>query len=133
MTKKYISMLKASARKKSRALLLAGKSSNEIAKAIKTGADGFLQSPEWKALRSRVIAAYGSKCMKCKVIPRSRRSVNVDHIKPRKFHPELALDFDNMQVLCGRCNKEKGNKHMTDYRDSTLAGTMAKTFGDYFV
>ena len=42
--------------------------------------------------------------------------INVDHIKPRKFFPELALDFDNLQILCGRCNKAKGNRHHTDYR-----------------
>ena len=35
--------------------------------------------------------------------------MNVDHIRPRKTHPELALAFENLQVLCGLCNKGKGN------------------------
>ena len=46
------------------------------------------------------------------------------HIKPRKTHPELALEFDNLQVLCADCNKRKGNKHSIDYR------TLAKNKGE---
>ena len=92
-----------------------GKSANEIADRIRTASDGFLVSREWKELRAKVISMYGSTCMACKREPK-RRSVNVDHIKPRKLFPELALDFDNLQVLCGRCNKSKGNKRFTDYR-----------------
>ena len=36
---------------------------------------------------------------------------NIDHIKPRKFFPELALDILNLQLLCAKCNKRKGNKY----------------------
>ena len=46
--------------------------------------------------------------------------MNVDHIKPRKTHPQLALEFDNLQVLCNICNKDKGNKHTTDYRPTSF-------------
>lgn len=42
--------------------------------------------------------------------------MNVDHIKPRKLFPELALDPDNLQVLCHECNHGKGNWDMTDFR-----------------
>lgn len=95
-------------------------SDNEIAEALKKNTSGFLCSIEWKELRSKVIAHYGDKCMCCGFIPRDKRQVNVDHIKPRKLFPELSLVFDNLQVLCSRCNKKKGNKNMKDYRPSTL-------------
>ena len=42
--------------------------------------------------------------------------MNVDHIKPRKKYPELALDKSNLQVLCEECNHGKGNWDETDWR-----------------
>lgn len=56
--------------------------------------------------------------MCCGAEPKDRRKINVDHIKPRKYFPELALVEDNLQVLCGTCNKRKGNRHQTDYRST---------------
>lgn len=47
--------------------------------------------------------------------------LNVNHIKPRRRFPELALDPKNLQVLCGDCNHEKGNRCTVDWRrESTL-------------
>lgn len=93
-----------------------GKKDNEIANRLRINSDAFLTSPEWKELRKWVLAKYGPKCMKCGYISRGKLRPNVDHIKPRKLFPELALVEDNLQILCGRCNKRKGNKHCTDYR-----------------
>jgi len=42
--------------------------------------------------------------------------IHVDHIKPRSLFPKLELVFDNMQVLCKKCNLDKGNKNDIDYR-----------------
>jgi hypothetical protein len=93
-----------------------GKQDNLIASRIKRQSKSFLTSKEWKELRGLVVATYGRKCMKCKRTPKNPKMTHVDHIKCRKLHPELSLDFNNLQVLCCRCNKEKGNKHETDYR-----------------
>lgn len=95
---------------------LSAKSANEIAADLLQSGDDFLRSSAWKALRKSVLQHYGAKCMCCGYASDKRGKINVDHIKPRKFFPELALEFDNLQVLCARCNKDKGNKHMTDYR-----------------
>ena len=43
--------------------------------------------------------------------------MNVDHIKPRRLFPDLALSLDNLQVLCHECNHGKGNWDMTDWRE----------------
>lgn len=90
-----------------------GKTPNEIAAAMPRA---FIQTPEWRALRLTVLAKYGTRCMKCQTVPKRKSQVNVDHIKCRLYFPELALVFDNLQVLCGSCNKAKGNKHSMDYR-----------------
>ena len=98
-----------------------GKRDNEIAATMRKSAvnsDEFLQSPEWKKVRRQVVAHYGRRCMRCGHTPKNPKHTNVDHIKPRKYFPLLALVFDNLQVLCGRCNKEKGNK-IADYRGKT--------------
>jgi 5-methylcytosine-specific restriction endonuclease McrA len=97
-------------------LMRYGLKDNEIASKLRLASKSFLRSKEWKELRRKVINTYGRRCMKCLTTPKNPKMTHVDHIKPRKTHPELALDFDNLQVLCCRCNKEKGNKHSTDYR-----------------
>lgn len=94
-----------------------GKTDNEVASMIKKSGDGFLYTSEWKRLKEKAHEVYGYTCMRCKKTPKNKKDSNVDHIKPRKHFPELSLDFDNLQVLCGDCNKKKGNKHYTDYRN----------------
>lgn len=112
--KEYVRRLKNKAKKAARLRSFEGKSVNEIAAQLSSTGQAFLQSPEWKALRLSVIAKYGGKCMCCGATP--KRGINVDHIKCRRDFPQLALEEDNLQVLCSTCNKRKGNKHSTDYR-----------------
>jgi hypothetical protein len=88
---------------------------NEIADRIRSSGRGLLDSLEWKALRRKVVNHYGRKCMKCGTTPKNPKHTQVDHVRPRKTHPELSMCFDNLQVLCCRCNKAKGNK-TADYR-----------------
>jgi hypothetical protein len=77
---------------------------------IKVTSIDFIRSPQWRELRQRAIAKYGSTCVKCGRVGSKRYPINIDHIKPRKYYPELALDINNLQPLCGGCNKRKGNK-----------------------
>jgi len=81
--------------------------------------DEFLKSFEWRRLRMQVIVERGAKCECCGATPADGQTViNVDHVKPRKLHPELALDKTNLQVLCHVCNHGKGNWNQTDWRAS---------------
>jgi 5-methylcytosine-specific restriction endonuclease McrA len=59
---------------------------------------------------------YGPKCMCCGTTPKHGAVMNVDHIKSRKFYPELALELSNLQILCNDCNHGKGNWDQTDWR-----------------
>lgn len=115
-SKEHIRQLQAKARKVALSIKSESLSTNQVAKNIRTASDGFNFAPEWKDLSEKVLARYGWTCMKCGSLPRCRKYVNVDHIKPRKFFPELALEFENLQVLCSRCNKQKANGPAVDCR-----------------
>ncbi len=74
----------------------------------------FYSSEAWRKLRPVVFSMYGHQCMN----PRcgNKEELQVDHIKPRSKFPHLALDLNNLQILCGPCNRKKSNVEITDYR-----------------
>ena len=78
--------------------------------------DSFLESYEWRRVRMAVLKRDGARCVCCGATPSDGVRMNVDHIKPRKKFPELALDPANLQVLCEECNHGKGNWDQTDWR-----------------
>lgn len=80
--------------------------------------DTFLTSFEWRRVRMMALKKYGAICQCCGASPANGAVMNVDHIKPRKLFPELALDVNNLQILCQECNHGKGNWDMTDWRQS---------------
>ena len=89
----------------------------EVHSKIDPASSAFLSSFEWKAVRMMALKKYGPVCQCCGATPATGAVMNVDHIKPRKIFPQLALDVNNLQVLCGDCNAGKGNWDMTDWRD----------------
>lgn len=74
----------------------------------------FLSSKAWKRLRYQALIRYGRSCKLCGARPDDGAVLNVDHIMPRLLYPELALNLDNLQVLCSECNEGKGNWDMTE-------------------
>lgn len=78
--------------------------------------ENFLKSYDWRKLRYATLKRYGGRCMACGRSVKDGARLNVDHIKCRKQFPELALDPENLQVLCGDCNHGKGNWDSTDWR-----------------
>ena len=76
----------------------------------------FLKSSEWAKVRMKVLRTYGARCQCCGATAKDGVKICVDHIKPRQFFPALALDEDNLQVLCDLCNLGKGNVHIEDWR-----------------
>lgn len=85
-------------------------------KLPKVALDSFLSTYEWRRFRMVALKKYGSRCQCCGATPSDGAVMNVDHIKPRKTHPELALDVGNLQILCNQCNHGKGNWDATDWR-----------------
>lgn len=87
----------------------------------KAASDNFLNSYAWRKLRYQALQLHGRRCMCCGATPETGAVMNVDHIKPRKTHPELALYINNLQILCGDCNHGKGNWDETDFRMKHVA------------
>lgn len=78
--------------------------------------DAFLEGYEWRRLRMEVLKEQGARCQCCGATPKDGVRMHVDHIKPRRKFPELALEKSNLQVLCEVCNHGKGNWDQTDWR-----------------
>lgn len=78
----------------------------------------FLKTYAWRKARYAALANAGARCECCGARPTRDNDVilNVDHIKPRRARPDLALDPYNLQVLCADCNAGKGNWDATDWR-----------------
>ncbi|WP_374684983.1 HNH endonuclease [Scandinavium tedordense] len=69
----------------------------------------FYKPGEYKNFIYQSLKKYSAKCV---YGGRSRRDgvkLHVDHIKPRRKYPQLALEFSNFQVLCENCNPGKSN------------------------
>ncbi len=88
---------------------------------VSVSGDAFLGTYEWRVLRMKALKLHGARCQCCGATPATGAVMNVDHIKPRRIFPDLALDIDNLQVLCGACNHGKGNWDMTDWRNKANA------------
>ena len=85
--------------------------------SIDPNSEDFLRSYEWRKVRMVVLKRDGARCRACGATPADGIRVNVDHIKPRRRFPGLALDETNLQVLCEDCNHGKGSWDMTDWRE----------------
>lgn len=61
------------------------------------------RTPQWKALRFMARRRDGFACVQCG----AKGRLEVDHVKPIRTHPELALDLGNLQCLCIACHARK--------------------------
>lgn len=91
---------------------------------VYVNSDKFLGSFEWRKLRMKALKLHGARCQCCGASPKDGIRIHVDHIKPRRTHPHLALDLDNLQVLCEVCNHGKGSWDDTDWRQPEEEDTL---------
>jgi 5-methylcytosine-specific restriction endonuclease McrA len=84
--------------------------------APKQSSEYFLLSDQWIKLRYRTLMARGNHCECCGRSWTIGNPLQVDHIKPRSKFPHLALDPNNLQVMCRECNLGKGAWDATDWR-----------------
>ena len=79
--------------------------------------EDFYKSRAWRELRFIALRNSEGRCNLCGGRASDGLTLHVDHIKPRSKFPGLALDLDNLQVLCEDCNFGKSNYDDTDYRN----------------
>lgn len=64
----------------------------------------FYNSQAWKKKRRKILKDRNYECEWCKqeggVTTEDHATLEVDHIQDLEHHPELALDDDNLRVLC---------------------------------
>ncbi len=81
----------------------------------------FYKSKDWEAIRLEVLDRDNYECQECKRQgrvytdhhdPEKHKRLDVDHIKEIETHPELAMELDNLEVLCVRCHNKKHNRFM---------------------
>lgn len=69
--------------------------------------DPFYATERWRALRIRVLRRDRWRCVLCGAPVHARKAARIDHIKPRRQHPELAWDERNLRTLCVRCDNQR--------------------------
>ena len=72
-----------------------------------------MDDPVPTSLRYQVLAAGGQRCALCG-ITMDKRPLDVDHIIPRSKGGKTT--FENLQVLCSKCNRSKGAADDKDFR-----------------
>jgi hypothetical protein len=68
----------------------------------------FYSSPEWTIIRKQVIKEEGRVCEECGKRIKNDFDITVDHKRPRSKYPDIALDRENLRILCRTCNSKKG-------------------------
>ena len=76
----------------------------------------FYLTDEWRRVRYQALRKHGGACQCCGRRATPGSPLHVDHIKPRSRFPELALDVNNLQVLCADCNLGKSASDTRDWR-----------------
>ena len=71
--------------------------------------DSFYRTERWKK-KSQQFRRLHPLCAECELIGLVVPSKMVDHIKPYRERPDLALDDDNLRALCWPCHNRVGAK-----------------------
>lgn len=81
-----------------------------------------LDSKQWKELRPEILKRDNYECQRCliKYGIHNHDNLQIDHIKPRIYYPELAYEPTNLITLCSKCNQKKGSKSELDFVPTTL-------------
>lgn len=81
--------------------------------------DPFYATPAWRALRIVVLQRDAYWCQVC----RKRWANTVHHKISRKERPDLALDADNCEAICGIChNQAHPEKGRPQAKPQAIAG-----------
>ena len=90
----------------------------------------FYSSSEWRAKRLEILEREHFECRFCKedgrVTTLDHSILEVDHIEELKDRPDLALDSDNLRVLCKDCHNKRHKRF--NYRPKKKANRLTEKF-----
>jgi 5-methylcytosine-specific restriction endonuclease McrA len=69
--------------------------------------DPFYSSPEWLAVRRQALIRDRYCCTVCQRDVHKKGESRVDHIKPKREFPHLALVLSNLRTLCKSCDNKR--------------------------
>jgi 5-methylcytosine-specific restriction protein A len=84
-------------------------------------ADPFYSSQAWRKLKKAYRAAH-PLCETCERRGIFKPMVDVHHKLPRDTHPELELDWDNLESCCRQCHAQHTAREVRE-RKNTPGGT----------
>lgn len=67
----------------------------------------FYKTKAWRKLRLNTLYRDKFTCTQCGASVAGKGRSRVDHIKPRRSHPELALEPTNVRTLCINCDAKR--------------------------
>lgn len=90
----------------------------------------FYKTQDWRKCRDSYAKSKGHLCEKCLKAGRYTPGVFVHHVIPldmvNVYNPEIALNFENLELLCARCHAEehseskKGIRYEVDGRTGAV-------------
>lgn len=84
--------------------------------------DPFYCSEAWRKLRRVVLRRDGYRCVSCLADVSGPGQARVDHIKPRREFPDLALNPYNLRTLCPACDNRR-------HREKAIQSDVVKGIG----
>lgn len=73
------------------------------------------------------LSGAGARCMYCS----GSEAAQLEHYRPKAVFPELALHWENMLWVCGKCNLEKGDKFPM-HAEQILINPIDENVWDFF-
>jgi 5-methylcytosine-specific restriction endonuclease McrA len=70
----------------------------------------FYNTKQWNEIRERKRRAEHYECERCRAKGKHSRGMVVHHKKYLRKYPELALNFDNLELLCDDCHYDEHHK-----------------------
>jgi 5-methylcytosine-specific restriction endonuclease McrA len=70
----------------------------------------FYNTKQWGQLAERKRKAERNECERCRAKGKHSQAKAVHHKKYLRLHPELALDYDNLELLCDDCHYDEHHR-----------------------
>lgn len=59
-------------------------------------------------------------CMYCEGVTGATSYPQIEHFRPKSIYPELSFEYNNLHLVCQKCNSSKGDKFDERYIDPTV-------------